>query len=263
MQWLDVAQELPQGQHTRIDCKCGKGKTLVVNNNDKYYSAHCFRCDYSPYHDKGIQTLAQLAHIKQLNEVANEPIQIELPRDFTHDIPIEGRLWLYKGGISPTVWKRYGIGYSPHMQRVVLPVYDRQGTLIWLQARAVLTGQIPKYIQPALPRDAIMFWAHTTVTVSKTVVVVEDILSAIRVGRHTRCVSLLGTKISGVQANRLSNYDRVITWLDDDKAGQTGAYKIRRTLGLLTDTQNICTRVDPKVLSNAQIIHTLKQAEVL
>ena len=260
MKWLEIAQNLPTNKHTRSDCpeECGSGNTLIVNHKPQGYSAYCFRCGYQAFEGKGQQNLQELAHIRELNEQA-ESIQLtlELPDDYTTEIPLHGRLWLYGGGLTESVWKDHNIGYSKKLDRVILPVYDDSGNLEWFQCRALLKGQKPKYIQPSRCRDKVMFRVSKDGEANKRVVVVEDILSAIRVGRHINTCSLLGTKITTGQATELAKYDRVTTWLDPDAAGRKGAYKIRKTLGLLTEVDNIVTDKDPKELSDKQIIELL------
>lgn len=253
--FITIAQTLPMGHHTRSDCECGKGNTLIINHNQKFYSAHCFRCDFNKFHDKGVQTLAELAHIRELNEAAAayQPSAVVLPEDFTTDIPLEGRLWLYGGGTTPTDWKKYGIGYSPALKRVVLPVYNAQRELVWFQCRSVLKGMKPKYIQPSRERSQITFFASPEGADLSRAVVVEDILSAIRVGKMIPTYSLLGTKITDGQATLLSKYDHVYTWMDNDAAGKGGSKNIRQTLGLITEVSDIRTADDPKKLTNQKI----------
>ena len=193
-------------------------------------------------------------HIKDINEAALKVnLKLELPNDFTNDIPLNGRLWLYAGGIAESIWKEYNLGYSKSMDRVVLPVYNREGNLIWYQCRALHKGQKPKYIQPSLPRENVLFRSIERPTDDKGVVVVEDILSAIRVGKHIQTYSLLGTKITNAQATRIGQVDRVRIWLDPDKAGRKGSYNIRKTLGLITEVTTISTTKDPKELSDQEI----------
>lgn len=260
MNWLKLAQKLPVGQKTRTDCPiCGKDtntNALIVNHGIKAYNASCFACGYNPFQMKGIQTLDELKEIRRLN---NEKLgyAIKLPNDFTTEIPLIGRLWLYKSGLRPSVWKAYNIGYSERLKRVILPVYNKQGTLIWFQCRALLKGQKPKYIQPSRDKTGIVFEALGHAEDRNTVVVVEDIMSAIRVGETTNTVSMLGTKADTDQINRLSEYNKVITWLDSDKAGVRGAANIRQAVSLLTNTTNICTTLDPKCYSNKEIRSTL------
>lgn len=260
MKWLEVAQNLPLGQKTDIECpeQCGSGKKLSVHHTAKDYWCNCYRCGYTDRQKKGKLSLKELEHIRKLNEQATTiELPLELPNDFTTDIPREGRVWLFKAGITESVRKQYNIGYSKLLERVVLPVYNTSGELIWYQCRAVHRGQEPKYIQPRRGRDEVLFQVKGGRTSLQRAIIVEDILSAIRVGRFENCYSLLGTKISTTQAAELSKYNEVVTWLDPDKAGQNGAYKIRKTLGLVTDVRNVVTSKDPKELSDKQIKETL------
>jgi hypothetical protein len=259
--WLDLARDLPLGHKTRVKCtQCGTDdKSLIVNHSSKAYNAYCFRCGDNPFEMKGELTLQELSKIKELNEDAiKQRLPISLPEDYTTTIPLAGRLWLYSGGITESVWKKYAIGYSETLRRVILPVFDTKGKLIWYQCRAVLRGQTPKYIQPSEDRSSILFFS-TRDTNNKMVVIVEDILSAIRVGEATGLptCSLLGTKITTAQANTLSEYEKVCTWLDSDKAGVTGAYNVRKAVGLLTETKNVVTEKDPKCYSNKEIKEVL------
>ncbi|QDP66056.1 MAG: hypothetical protein Unbinned4336contig1000_21 [Prokaryotic dsDNA virus sp.] len=261
MKWVEIASNLPVGGKTQTECpeNCGSGEKLSVTHDVKEYWCNCFRCGYTDNYDKGTLSLAQLKEIKELNERAkNANLKVELPKDVTDDIPREGRLWLYRASISPSTIKKYRIQYSEEHRRVILPVFDSSGKLIWYQARAVHPEQEPKYIQPSADRSEIMFAARSRKTSSRAIIV-EDILSAIRVGASADAFSLLGTKITTAQASRLMKYDRVTTWLDSDRAGRNGAYKIGKELGLVTEVDNIVTDQDPKMLTNKQIKEILCQ----
>lgn len=254
--WLEIAQQLPLNGKTDTVCpeNCGSGEKLSVNHSVKSYWCNCYRCGFSDQHWKGQQTLTELKRIQDLNDAAAQiQLSLELPHDYTTEIPLHGRMWLYKAGITEPVWSSYSIGYSESLDRVVLPVYDTEGNLIWYQCRALHAGQKPKYLQPARDRSAVMFHIQRDGEHLQRVVVVEDILSAIRVGKHVSACSLLGTKITTAQAAELGKYPEVTTWLDSDRAGRSGAYKIRKTLGLITEVSNILTEKDPKELSNREI----------
>ncbi len=257
MAWIDVAENLPVGHNDRVDCPdCGvdtNTRAAVVNHTIQYFSVYCYACGFNDFKGKGEQTLAEIARIKKLNEDAlHKTFKVELPHDFTTDIPLHGRLWLYSGGLTETVWKSYGVGYSEVLDRVILPVYDTAKELQWFQGRALHAGQTPKYLQPSAPRDRILFKSHSY-RVDDDVVIVEDILSAIRVGEVRPAISLLGTKITTGQLETLTEHTRVCTWLDSDSAGRNGSYAIRKAVGLLTETRNIVTDSDPKCLSRQQI----------
>ena len=96
MNWLTIAENLPLGHKTRSNCECGDGKTLLINHTIKGYSCFCFRCSEQQFVAKGKQTLADLEKLKKLNEEAeNIQLKMELPSDYTQEIPLVGRLWLY------------------------------------------------------------------------------------------------------------------------------------------------------------------------
>lgn len=258
MNWITKAKNLPTNHKARHSCECGTGEPAIINHSLQGYSFYCFRCGEQEFEGKGTQTLEELAHIQELNNQANTDLPIELPSDFTNDIPPEGRLWLFKGGVTESQWRHYNFGWSDKMQRVVMPIYKDLKTksqLIWFQARAVHKGQKPKYLNPSGDRTSLVFFTGTK---TKEITVVEDILSAVRVGTTHHCCSMLGTKITTQQANILSQYDRVTTWLDPDKAGIDGAVSIRKAVGLITETRNITTLKDPKEYSNEEIIKTLQ-----
>jgi len=270
MTWNEIAKNLPCGQNDRADCpSCGEGtntNAAIVNHNPKYYSIHCYACDFNDFESKGVLSLAERQRINELNEAALRVVRkIELPKDISYDpedFSREARMWLYKGGLTPSVWKQYSIGYSKMLERVILPVFNATGDLIWFQCRAVLAGQKPKYIQPSGDRSNILFVANKTQSTSR-VVVVEDIMSAIRVGlatfdSNTQVASLLGTKVTSGQAEYLGQFAICTTWLDGDKAGKRGSYDIRKTIGLLTCCDNIRTEEDPKAYSNKQIQDILR-----
>jgi hypothetical protein len=265
--WLETAQQLPLGHKTRVDCpECGAGtqtKAMMVSHSLKAYSGFCFACDAKPFEMKGKQTLEQLAELKRLNNELLERTDstLRLPSDSVDDIPLEGRLWLYSNGITRRLIKQYSIKYSPRLRRVVLPVYDTKGTLIWFQCRALLEGQKPKYLQPSRDKSKVVFESkgRTLYGTKNEVVLVEDIMSAIRVGEVTRTVSLLGTKASQHQINFMSSFDMVTTWFDNDRAGKRGASVMRASMGLLTNVGNILTMKDPKAYSKQQIEEILCQ----
>lgn len=269
MNWLDLAKTLPLGHKLRSDCpECGldtNTNAAIINHNLQGYSLYCNACGYNPFSPKGKQTLAELAELRKLNEEAQRHAQsrtIELPEDTTYnlsDFSNEGRHWLFKAGITPRIINKYSIGYSKKLRRVILPVYGNG--LIWFQNRAVFEGQKPKYLQPNIAKNAI--FNVGLINRNSTVIIVEDILSAIRVTEAGYvAVSILGTKLSDWQIHRITNAKRVITWLDGDRAGRKGAASIRKTLSMLMEVGNIVTEKDPKCYSDQQIRKIIGESDV-
>lgn len=96
------------------------------------------------------------------------------------------------------------------------------------------------------------------------VVIVEDVLSCIRVGEYLPTGSLLGTSVghAGALENILTHSGvlkpRVGVWLDPDRAGVTGTAKLQRTLSLMGLEHTLLTsRKDPKNLTDYEIRSTL------
>lgn len=129
------------------------------------------------------------------------------------------------------------------MGRVVIPIYDGDN-LTGVQCRAVFEGQVPKYMnRKGNSKGA--FWAHTALY--DTVVITEDILSAIKVGRLCGACSTLGTVLhDSIIAEHLLD-KRVLVWYDGDEAGRKGSAKAMKALAMMGVTcVEIQTEDDPK-----------------
>ncbi len=253
MNWLKLAQALPTGHHDRI-YHCGKDNSANIYHKPEGYSINCFRCGFNDFVSMGYQNYKELLEVKARNTEALQALQsttLELPKNFSYDIPPEGMIWLLKASITPYMAKEAGFGWDTYFKRVILPVYN-DNTLVYYQARAVLQGQTPKYLNPKVDRASIIYWVRHSTSTAR-IVVTEDILSAVRIGQHENAASILGTKITPEQAGQLANYNLVTTWLDADKAGVHGATKVRKAVGLATRTSNIVTPKDPKLLTEEQI----------
>lgn len=262
MNWQAIALDLPTGHKTRV-LHCGDDAAATVRNQKDGISLHCYRCGEHLFESHGQRNFKELMEIRKRDKEAKLAIEqsfVRLPHDFTQDIPLEGRLWLYPAGITPYMARKAGFGWSPYFQRVILPVYaDKE--LVYYQARAVMPGQDPKYLNPKVDKDKLFYRVAPADADNSLVVVVEDILSANRVGKFVPTVSLMGTKISTWQAEQLTRYDNVVTWLDPDKAGITGAKAIRSLTGLARPTFNITSELDPKLLSDKLIEEQLWQLQ--
>lgn len=180
---------------------------------------------------------------------------VRLPWDFTLDIPSHAMLWLLKASITPFKARQAGIGYSDYYKRVFIPVYQ-DGKLVYFQARALHDYQEIKYINPKVDRAAIGYWVIPPDSDKSRIVITEDILSALRVGKFIPAMSALGTKLSIPLANKLTEYKHVTTWLDPDQAGIDGAKDMRKLL-MAVPTSNILSRKDPKNLPDEEILEWL------
>lgn len=258
--WLKIAKTLPIGGKKRVQHHCGEGRAAVVNHQPKGFSLYCHRCGDSLFVPHGQRSFKELMELRKLEKQNAAAIRgsMKLPSDFTLDIPPVGMLWLLKASITPYMARKVGIGWSHKYQRVILPVYN-DNNLVFYQARAVHEHQDIKYLNPSVDRASIAYWVIPPNADNSVIIITEDILSAIRVGQLIPAVSMLGTKLSEQQAEQVSNYDHVVTWLDPDEAGIVGAQNMRKMLSLAVKTSNIVSSVDPKNLPDRLILQHIEE----
>lgn len=230
MDWLKVAMGLPHGQSTRVDCFFCQGKgTMGLSNLGEVYTYHCFKCKEKDAKPAPAMTPQERREMeRQAAAFAASPP--ELPEDFTTDIPPPGILWLSKGGLNHRDIRRFGFGYSPRMQRVIMPVYE-EGELVAVQARALRREHKPKYLGQIRRNPRPAFRAVHREPVD-TLVLTEDMLSACRVSKVCDAWALLGTNLgpSVLAAIGDSHYDRIAIWMDEDEAGINARRKMRSQL---------------------------------
>jgi DNA primase len=260
--WLATAKTLQAGRRIRIEC-CAHDKSLLVSNEERGYRAYCFRCGPRGFVAHGDFSIDQLRRRREELALLQEA-KVRLPHDFTLEIPANEAVWLYRAGVSTDVYRHYGFGYSPSLRRVVLPIYNEAG-LAGFTARSTI-GAKPKYIERMAQAASAVFIADPATALPATpdwpegsgpdLVITEDILSAVRVGRLVRrCVSLLGTSANAQQLSAvLEGVRRIAIWLDPDRPGRVAAHKLERTLALQGyETKRIRTEQDPKYYSNREI----------
>lgn len=260
--WLAVAKGLPAGGRTKIAC-CRADRSMIVNNGNKGYSCHCFRCgdqDFVPHEQWSISDLRRR---RAEQEMLTDKV-VRLPVDFTLDIPAPHCLFLLKAAVDHVLARQYGIGYSPSVERVIIPIYHK-GVLDGYTARSV-QGK-PKYIERARTPGSLVFIADRAPPLPTAaelgnrydLVLVEDALSAIRIGRNctSQVCALMGTSLNPAQSARTVLRDggrAVAIWLDPDRAGQAAARTIETQLRLQGhDVTVIRSRADPKLLTNREI----------
>lgn len=118
-----------------------------------------------------------------------------------------------------------------------------------LQMRAVDPWVKPKYLNPTGPSvSAAIFMSAPPTGVT---VVVEDIISAIKVGKVHHSTSILGTNMTDARALKIASHNHTaIIWEDGDKAGRLGAVDAYKQLSMLGVTiRKIKTPDDPKTYS--------------
>lgn len=168
------------------------------------------------------------------------------------DWPVDARVWFYKAGISNDDIAALGAFWSARMRRVVVPYRTLGGDSAWI-ARDPIVGEGPKYLFPrGVSRGGGAVFPRGAAPVLRSgIAVVEDVLSAFRIGRDTdfMAVAAQGTSLDRTALVRIADAGLpVFTWLDPDKYGQLGAVRIRRDLGNLgVEVRNVVSPRDPKL----------------
>lgn len=253
--WLDIAKSLRAGRNIRIP-HCKTDNSMVVYHTEKGYSCYCHRCKEGDFEPHGNRRIADIRrHKLELQFLQNK--EVKLPDDYTLEVPKHAMLWYLKAGISPELAASYGIGYTPSLDRVVIPIYE-DGGLAALQLRAVDESQKPKYLNPGgrkIEQAVFMSGEPTGITI-----VVEDVLSAIKVGRIAHATSTLGTNMSDARARKIAQHNHTaIVWMDGDAAGKVGRVDAVKQLTLLgVRCYRVDTLRDPKKYSAEEIREHLR-----
>lgn len=236
---------------------CGdnhKGKPFALYE-DGY---HCFSCGTSKrairnFRIKPLETSGDIT----LPELTLNPSMFSLPI----------LKWLRSYHVTDDLIYKYSIGDA--QGSVITPVLNADDVVVmyqrrWFEPRRIMTyGAKQPFVASAGE--------------CKTVVIVEDFISAIRVGETVDGYCMFGTAVPYLSLVELiKRYDEIIIWADGDKPGQKAASKLTSILTKLVYTEvrqrafshtvkivrNILTDKDPKCYTNTEITQIIQTHEV-
>jgi DNA primase len=234
---------------------------------DFFHNRYCFSCGRSDLKKKRFKDW-----LKTSNTRLDAPTEVTLPDDYTAALPADAQAWLYKNHFTPELIEKYRIGFSETTPmwshrtqkwydsgpRVILPYYI-DDTLQYFEARSLDPTNNLKYVTAGSKKE--LFRSGTQAAKVQYLVIVEDMLSAMRVGEHAATVALRGTKCPDkclVDLYRTTN--RYILWLDSDEPGQKAARKLGERLTWAGKVRYIKSELDPKCYSAQEIEWRIKNA---
>lgn len=148
------------------------------------------------------------------------------------------------------VKKENGDCYDRYRNRIMFPIYNRQGKIVGFGGRVLQINDSPKYLNS--PKTSIfnksreLYGFFNVLQLKSTlpyIIVVEGYLDVISLVEHgiSYVVATLGTATSAHHLQLLSRYtNRIIFCFDGDAAGKKAAWKALETsLSLLTDQVTI------------------------
>lgn len=162
-------------------------------------------------------------------------------------------------GLDSTEVEEAHFKYNPSKNTFALPILDNRGSTIGIVDRDFTGRREPK---------ALSYWFHDVSKLyftkwwdtlqSSTVILVEDILSAIKVNRYYPGVALLGTALNDDKIIHLSDYfNKVILALDPDAIKK--AMKLKKKYeGQFESFEVKLLKKDPKDMSDEELDEVFK-----
>jgi len=230
--------DLGEGDTVRGDCPdCGGKNTFTANKSGGAVLYNCYKlgCKISGVHTVGMTAADIQARMQEIEQDKPKP-KVEamvLPE------------YVVRGGSGLDVFRDkwdmledQGLMYDLKDKRAVFPIFHN-GVLIDAVGRA-LAGAEPKWLR--YTGKANYFLAG----IGETVVVVEDVISAITVAKLGFVgMAILGTSLSVAHMEQLGNYSQVIVALDPDAAHKT--LRFRQEIEAWTGVATIALRLDDDI----------------
>ncbi len=215
-------------------------------------SGHCFSCSYHRHARLRDILLSKAGTHHAKNQQGPNTAGVNQPNTWSTNIPQIALDWLQQYGITQDELRLQKIVFDHTTESLILPLY-RGGVLQCYQARYFGAAKDrPKYKTVGTKAIQVYPAGLQPATMVPAIVLVEDIVSAIAVGRTCPAVPLLGSNISGQFVLTLAGltYSAVV-WLDKDKAAEaaSASQRIQQYLPCRT----IITEMDPKCYARADI----------
>ena len=269
MKWMRKDEFLPLApeyvgkirvNHTGDHCS-GESLSMVVERNaDDSINAKCFRCDARGYWNS-VKHYRDTTEREKRTRHDDRSIFGYVPylSHDSHEWSKQARRWLAEAGLTTVIAEQRGFGWEESEQKLWIPVVQ-EGLSAYgdVDVGHILRGFTPKsYLTRTVDKTG--FYGLYRGPESDTVVLVEDVLSALRVAEHTDALALLGTSLLPRAFNTIitEQYSNAIVFLDgDNPTVRRNARKIARSLPI--DTRLIETGRDPKSYTPTELEELLK-----
>lgn len=212
------------------------GDNLAVYNDNHSY---CYSCGYTV----GSSIINNFKQSKK----ESLPISIVLPEDVDTTIPSYAKNWLYQYELTNKDINEHTLLWSERYKQLIFPYFVNNELLAW-QGRG-FNPIYPKWFSQGKLHELLYILGNK----GSSLVLVEDIVSAIKLSKFMDSSPLFGCSVSVKQALRYNKfYSQLYLWLDPDK--QKESIKIATTLNNLDiPIKIIYANADPKEIPYIQI----------
>ena len=263
MSWQALARSLPFGGSRKVECCSSDRSTYVSNSAAGIRIGPCLRCGLREFEPHGPVTAKQLAiwrqadnDVRGMRRVPDLSASAEWPSDVL--------VWLGKAGISVSRAEQLGWGWSESYNRFFMRCAVN-GVPTGAGTGRDLTGQKgrPKYVATGTGNS---FWVDGrsgTGVCAATAVVVEDMLSAVRVhDAGFRAGATLGTSFDDAMLDTLlQDCDTLVSWMDPDAGGVIGNRNLRKSMALREERLvRVHSERDPKYHTRTEIQSYIQEA---
>lgn len=168
---------------------------------------HCFGCGYHVFPNK-------ISIFQNKFKVELQPPSVFLPEDVETSYPTHALDWIYKYELTQNHLIKHRVLWSESRQLLIFPYYINNQLRAW-QGRYFGTNKHhPKWISYGKIHEFLYFVGNPT----HTCILVEDIVSAIKLSRYQQTVPIFGSHVSTTRLWALrKRCDTIVFWLDPDK----------------------------------------------
>lgn len=226
---------------------------------------HCFSCGYHEHPKESVTTMSERVLGNMKGHTHNlQAGQVLLPADVCKTYPTEAVSMLIDCGLAPEDMLTPFIYYSPHWRRIIFPIFDTMDKCRGWMGRAIENNQYPKwYTMRSFNTHEYMHIVGTdageVVDQAIPVVIVEDMISQLRVSKHFPCLCLFGIAMSDTMASKLAQqFPNVVIWLDDGATSHALAHA-EKIHSYGASTYIIWTAGDPKYHTGPEIVQKVNE----
>ncbi len=232
---------------------CGGGhKTACFATYDDGY--HCFSCGKRKSINKSLYAF------RQEDPIINNGIVVPKHTYNIKEFSPQVLSWLYKYYVFEDLIRKYRISYVPYAkfggfegESLLLP-YFKGNELISYQRRFFPNK---KFITGGNKQTT---WVMTCNHKSNMLILVEDYISAIRLGEHYNTICLQGIKLRYEDCSYISKtYSQIKIWLDPDKEGQAAANIMYNQIVKALNKDVLFNAFSVREPKNVEVITTEKQ----